>query len=88
MVALPPVVAARWPSRASASFSARTISAAHQAAVAEAHFGFGRMHVDVDLARIERDEQRQHRMAVARQIIGIGARAPRRPAACRAPAGR
>ena len=31
------------------------------------------MHVDVDLARIERDEQRQHRMPVARQIIGVGA---------------
>ena len=88
MVALPPVVAARWPSRASASFSARTISAAHQPAVAEAHLGLGRMHVDVDLARLERDEQRQQRMAVARQIIGIGARAPRRSAACRAPGGR
>ena len=73
MVALPPVVAARWPSRASASFSARTISPRTSAAVAEAHFGLGRMHVDVDLARIERDEQRQQRMAVARQIIGIGA---------------
>ncbi len=46
---------------------------AHQAGVAEAHLGLGRMHVDVDLARIERDEQRQQRMAVARQIIGIGA---------------
>ena len=31
------------------------------------------MHVDVDLARIERDEQRQQRMPVARQIIGISA---------------
>ena len=30
------------------------------------------MHVDVDLARIERDEQRDDRVAVARQIIGIG----------------
>ncbi len=72
MVALPPVVAARWPSRASASFSARTISPRTSAAVAEAHLGLGRMHVDVDLARIERDEQRQQRMAVARQIVGIG----------------
>ena len=31
------------------------------------------MHVDVDLARIERDEQRHDRMAVARQIVRIGA---------------
>src|SRR5215467_10204872 len=30
------------------------------------------MHVDVDLARIERDEQRYEGMAVARQVIGIG----------------
>ena len=73
MVAPPPVEAARWPSRASASFSARTISPRTSAAVAEAHLGLGRMHVDVDLARLERDEQRQQRMAVARQIIGIGA---------------
>src|ERR1700686_2401676 len=29
------------------------------------------MHVDVDLARIERDEQGQHRMPVAGQIIGV-----------------
>ncbi len=46
--------------------------AAHEAAVAEAHLGLGRMHVDVDLARIERDEQRHDGMAIARQIIGIG----------------
>jgi hypothetical protein len=32
--------------------------AAHEAAVAKAHLGLGRVHVDVDLARIERDEQR------------------------------
>ncbi len=30
------------------------------------------MHVDVDLARIERDEQRDDRMAVARQVVGVG----------------
>ena len=73
MVALPPVVAARWPSRASASCSARIEQRAHQRRIAEAHLGLGRMHVDVDLARIERDEQRHDRMAVARQIVGIGA---------------
>ena len=30
------------------------------------------MHVGVDLLRIERHEQRHYRMAVARQVIGIG----------------
>ena len=44
----------------------------HQPGVAEPHLGLGRMHVDVDLARRKRDEQRQHRMTVARQIVGIG----------------
>ena len=73
MVAVPPVVAARVPSRASAALSALHDQRAHQAGIAEAHLGLGRMHVDVDLARIERDEQREQRMAVARQIIGIGA---------------
>ena len=41
-VVAPPLVAARWPSRTRASFSARD-QAAHQAAVAEAHLGLGRM---------------------------------------------
>ena len=45
---------------------------AHQAGIAKAHLGLGRMHVDVDLARRKRDEQRDQRVAVARQIIGIG----------------
>ena len=45
---------------------------AHQAGIAEAHFGFRRMHIGVDLARAERHEQRHHGMAVARQIVGIG----------------
>ena len=30
------------------------------------------MHIGIDALRIERHEQRHHRMAVARQIIGIG----------------
>ncbi len=45
---------------------------ANQPGIAEAHFGLGRMHVDVDFARIERDKQRQERMTVARQIVGVG----------------
>ena len=44
----------------------------HQPRVAESHFGFGGVHVGVDLLRIERHEQRHYRMAVARQVIGIG----------------
>ena len=72
MVASPPVVAARPPSRVSASRKRADDQAAHQAGIAEAHLGLGRMHVHVDLARIERDEQRHHRMAVARQIVGVG----------------
>ena len=72
MVALPPVVAARPPSRASACFERMHDQRAHQAGIAKTHFGFGRMHVDVDLARRERDEQSDQRMAVARQIIGVG----------------
>jgi hypothetical protein len=66
MVALPPVEVAGG--------AARTHDqSAHQTAVAEAHLGLGRVHVDVDFARLKRDEQRQQRMAVARQIIGVGA---------------
>ena len=43
----------------------------HQARVAEAHLGLGRMHVDVDLTRVERNEQGNQRMAISRQIIGV-----------------
>ena len=46
---------------------------AHEPGIAEAHLGFGRMHVDIDLACVERNEQREQRVPVARQIIGIGA---------------
>ena len=73
MVASPPVVAVRCASRASASCKARTIRRTHQPGVAEAHLGLGRMHVHVDLARRDRDEQRDDRIAVARQIVRVGA---------------
>ena len=46
---------------------------AHEAAVTEPHLGLGRVDVDVDLTRIKRDEQRQDRLAVARQIVRVGA---------------
>ena len=45
---------------------------ANQAGIAKAHFRFRRVHVDVDLARRKLDKQRHERMAIARQIIGIG----------------
>ena len=52
---------------------------AHQAGVAEAHLGLGRVHVDVDLARIGSvTNSATTRMAVARQIVGIGAAHRRR----------
>ena len=72
MVALPPVVAARWPSRASASFSARTISPRTRRAIAETHFGLGRMHIHVHFPRIKRNKKGEQWMPVARQIVGIG----------------
>ena len=53
MVALPPVVAARWPSRASASCKRANEQAAHQAGIAETHFRFCRMHIDVNFVRID-----------------------------------
>ena len=45
---------------------------AHRARVAEAQLGLGRMDVDVDLAGIDREEERHHRKAVAEDEIGIG----------------
>ena len=45
---------------------------AHQAGVAEAHLGLGRVHVDVDGVGRKLEEQRHHGVAVARQEIGIG----------------
>ncbi len=67
------VVEARCPAPASACFSAPTINPAHQAGIAEPHFGLGGMDIDVDKGGIAVEEQRQRRMAVARQEIGIGA---------------
>ena len=45
---------------------------AHQPAVAEAHFGFGGMHIHIHLFGGRGDEQHQHRMASARHEIAIG----------------
>ena len=54
--------------------------------VAEAHFGLGRMDVDVDFLGRELEEQRQHRVAVAREHLGISAahRADQQPVLHRA----
>src|SRR3546814_8257043 len=47
--------------------------AAHQARIAEAHLGLGRMHVHVDLLGRQLDEERHQGMAVAREEVLIGA---------------
>ena len=46
--------------------------AAHQAQIAKAHLGFRRVDVDVDLARIAGDEERDHGVAVGRQEVQVG----------------
>ena len=45
---------------------------AHQSGVSESHFRLRGMDIGVDLLRVCCDEQRHHRMTVARQVIGIG----------------
>ena len=82
------MVAALLPSRASAALERVDDQRAHQAGVAEAHLGLGRVDVDVDFARRQRDEERDQRMAIARQIIRIGGADRADQEACRAPAGR
>jgi len=47
--------------------------AAHQTGIAEAHIGLGRVDIDVDDGRIERQEQHSYRMPVTRQHVGEGA---------------
>ncbi len=61
---------------------------AHQAGIAEAHLELGRMHVDVELAGRELQEERRDGKAVARQHVGIGGAQRARRAADRAAAGR
>ena len=73
MVALPPVRRGALAFAQQRPLQRGDQQGAHQRRIAEAHFCFRGVHVDVDLARIERDEQRDDRMAVARQIVGIGA---------------
>ena len=46
---------------------------AHKLRIAEPHFSFRRMDVHIDLARRQIEEERDDRMAIARQQIGIGA---------------
>ena len=45
---------------------------AHKRRIAKPHFGFGRVDVDVEFLGRKFEEQRQHRVAIARQHIGIG----------------
>ncbi len=59
--------------------------AAHEAGVAEAHLGLGRMDVDVDLRRRAGEVERRGRVPVARQHVGVGRaqRAEQQPVAHR-----
>ena len=45
---------------------------AHEAGIAEAHLGLGRMHVDVHLARIELEKSASAGMPAAGQVIRVG----------------
>ena len=73
MVALPPVVAARCPSRASASCSARTISARTSAGSRKRTSALAGCTLTSTSRGSSVDEQRHDRMAVARQVVGVGA---------------
>ena len=44
----------------------------HGARVAEAHLGLGRMHVHVDAARVELEEQHVGRVALVVQHVRVG----------------
>ena len=57
MVALPPVGRGALAGARERVLQRADQQAAHQARIAEAHLGLGGMHVDVDLVRVERDEQ-------------------------------
>ncbi len=52
---------------------APTMQATHQSRVLETHFGFRRMHIDVDQLRRALEEEGHQRVPVARQEILIGA---------------
>ena len=52
---------------------ARNDEAADEGRIAEPHLGLGRVDVDIDFLGRDLQEQRQHRMAIARQHVGIGA---------------
>ena len=44
----------------------------HRARVAEAYFGFGGMHIDVDQLRVDVEKQHKRRVTVVMQYVGIG----------------
>ena len=72
-IAAPSLLAAvRLPSRASPSFSACTISARTRPALRKRTSVLAGCTLASTSRGIERDEQRHHGMAVARQIVGIG----------------
>ena len=81
----------RWSRRGARAAAERVAQApddqaAHQAGIAEADLGLGRVDVDVDLGRVELDVEGGDRMAVAGQEVGVGGaqRAVQQPVAHRA----
>ena len=72
IVAVPPVVVARCSASFRRCLTAPTTRPRTSACVAKAHFGLGRVDVDVDLARVALDEQGGDRVPVGGQEIEIG----------------
>ena len=72
MVALPPVGRGALALARQRLLQRAHDQPAHQAGVAETHLGLSRVHIDIDLARLE-GRTAPAAEAVARQIIGIGA---------------
>ena len=70
--ATPLAAEARWPAACSAAAKRIDQQRPHTARVAEAHLDLRRVHVDVDLLRRQRHEQRQQRMATTRDEIAVG----------------
>ena len=59
-----------------------------RAAIAEAHLGLRRVHVNVDLVRRQRNEQRKQRVTPARNEVAVGGAHGADAAACPSPGGR
>ena len=78
IVAVPPVVVDPCNASFRPCLTVPTTRPRTSTCVAKAHFGFRRVDVDVDFARVALEEQGGDRVPVGRQEIEIGARAARR----------